>query len=210
LAGLSASLNGVSSFQVPALDRTVDELIVQLDYPDAFATHLVVLPEVVLKRHALSSQGDPPGGTVRSSWRVRDDTLKVSAKAEYACLALIALAQRRPDDRPVKLSEIARAQSIPQAMLTHVMADLRAAGFVQSARGSNGGYSLALPPEVINLKQVLKSIDGDNGPQRDLRGASASILASVWDRITELESQVLSQTSIAELAAQLPALDWAI
>lgn len=141
---------------------------------------------------------------------MRDDTLKVSAKAEYACLALIALAQRPSEQRPVKLSEIARAQRIPQAMLTHVMAHLRAAGFVQSVRGSNGGYSLALPPETINLKQVLQSIDGDNGSQRDLPGASASILASVWDQITELESEVLSQTSIAKLAEQLPALDWVI
>jgi Rrf2 family cysteine metabolism transcriptional repressor len=136
--------------------------------------------------------------------------LKVSAKAEYACLALIALAQRQSEDRAVHLWEIAQAQSIPQSTLTQVMLKLKGAGLVRSSRGADGGYWLARPPEEIRLGQILKAIDGENGAQRMLSGASAEVLAAVWDHIREFESQVLAQTSIAHLAGRVPSFNWVI
>jgi Rrf2 family transcriptional regulator, cysteine metabolism repressor len=126
----------------------------------------------------------------------------VSAKAEYACLALIALAQRQSGDRPVQIREIAHSHRLPQSTLAQVLLKLKAAGLVTSERGSEGGYRLARPPQEIKLGQVLLVIDGENGKRRELHGDSAQVLASIWNRIRELESQVLAQTSIAELAEQ--------
>jgi Rrf2 family transcriptional regulator, cysteine metabolism repressor len=136
--------------------------------------------------------------------------LKVSAKAEYACLALIDLAQRQSEDKPVHLGKIALAQRIPQSTLTQIMLKLKSAGLVRSARGARGGYWLAQPPEEIKLGQILRVIDGENGVQRELQGASAQVLASVWDQIRELERQVLAQTSIAQLAGHDPLSNWVI
>jgi Rrf2 family transcriptional regulator, cysteine metabolism repressor len=136
--------------------------------------------------------------------------VKVSAKAEYACLALIDLAQRRSDDKPVHLREIAQAQRIPQSTLTQVMLKLKAADIVHSTRGSEGGYRLARSPHEIKLDQILCAIDGQNGKQRQLYGASARSLASVWERIRQFESHVLEQTTIAHLATDLAPLSWVI
>jgi Rrf2 family cysteine metabolism transcriptional repressor len=136
--------------------------------------------------------------------------LKVSAKAEYACLALIDLAQRKTEDKPVHLWEIARAQGIPQSTLMQIMLKLKNAGLVRSARGAEGGYRLAQPPDEIKLGQVLKVIDGEDGVQRKLHGASAQVLTAVWDQIRELERQVLCQTSIAQLALRVPSPTWVI
>jgi len=136
--------------------------------------------------------------------------LRVSAKAEYACLALIDLAQRKSEDMPVNLGEIALAQRIPQSTLTQIMLKLKSAGLVRSARGARGGYWLAQPPEEIKLGQILSVIDGENGVQRALHGASGQVLASVWDQIRALERQVLAQTSIAQLAGQVPFANWVI
>lgn len=136
--------------------------------------------------------------------------MKVSAKAEYACIALIFLAQRESDDRPVRLREISLAQRIPQSTLTQVMLTLKGAGLVRSSRGADGGYRLARPPEEIKLGEVLRAIDGENGVQRDLSGAAAQVLTCVWDQIREFETQVLAQTSIAQLARSVPALNWEI
>ena len=44
--------------------------------------------------------------------------MRISAKAEYACLAVIALAQRQLENRPVLIREIAKAQGIPETFLT--------------------------------------------------------------------------------------------
>jgi len=136
--------------------------------------------------------------------------VKVSAKAEYACLALIALAQRSSEIRPVHLSEIAHAQGIPRSTLTQVMLKLKSAGLVRSVRGSEGGYRLARLPEEIELGQVLRVIDGENGKQREQRGGSAASLESVWRRIREFESQILAQTSIGQLADLGPSSNWVI
>jgi Rrf2 family protein len=136
--------------------------------------------------------------------------LKVSAKAEYACLALIDLAQRQSEDRPVHLREIAQAQRIPQSTLTQIMLKLKGAGLVRSSRGSEGGYWLAQSPDEIKLGQILRVIDGENGVQRKLHGTSAQVLASVWDQIREFESHVLAKTSIAQLADRVPSFNWVI
>ena len=136
--------------------------------------------------------------------------MKVSAKAEYACLALIDLAQRRSEPKPVHLWEIAQAQGIPQSTLTQIMLKLKNAGLVRSSRGADGGYALAQPPEEIKLGQILRVIDGENGAQRELHGTSGQVLASVWNQIRELESQVLAQTSIAQLASRVPSSNWVI
>jgi Rrf2 family cysteine metabolism transcriptional repressor len=131
--------------------------------------------------------------------------VKVTAKAEYACLALITLAQRKAQERPVHVSEIAEANQIPHSTLSQVMLKLKSAGMVRSARGSEGGYWLARPPEEIRLGQVLRAIDGPNGVARELPGDSARILELVWRQIREFETDVLAQTSIAALAGQVSA-----
>ena len=87
------------------------------------------------------------------------------------------------------------------------MLRLKDAGLVRSARGTDGGYWLVRPAEEIRLGHVLQLIDGPNGSGREIPGESARILASVWRQIREFESQVLAQTSIAELAGQVSALD---
>ena len=136
--------------------------------------------------------------------------LKVTAKAEYACLALIDLARRQSLGTPVHIWEIAEAQSIPQSTLTQVMIKLKGAGLVRSSRGSGGGYWLALPPEEIKLGQVLTVIDGEEEVKREPAGASAWVLAAVWEKIRLFESQVLAQTSIAQLADRTLSSNWII
>ncbi len=136
--------------------------------------------------------------------------MKVSAKAEYACLALIDLAHRQANNRPVNLREIAQAQCIPQSTLTQVMLKLKREGLVRSTRGSEGGYRLARPPEEIKLGQILKVIDGDESASREMPGACAKVLATVWDQIRELESGVLARTSIAQLVGRVAPFDWTI
>ncbi len=136
--------------------------------------------------------------------------MRVTAKAEYACLALISLAQRQSEERPVHVKEIAHAQGISLSTLTQVLVKLKGAGLVRSTRGSLGGYWLARPPSEIALAEVLRAIDGQNGEPRNLSGTSARALAAVWARIRDSECKVLNETSIAQLAEQSSSFDWVI
>ena len=136
--------------------------------------------------------------------------MRITAKAEYACLAMISLAKLESENRPVHIKEIADEQCIPVSTLTQVLLKLKGAGLVRSTRGSAGGYWLARPPEQIKLGEVVTAIDGHNGVPRELPGASARVLASVWHQIREQEREVLKATSIAQLAGQSRSLDWVI
>ena len=49
--------------------------------------------------------------------------MKISAKAEYACLALLALAQQSADAPPVRIREISDAHAIPERYLVLAVID---------------------------------------------------------------------------------------
>jgi len=136
--------------------------------------------------------------------------VRISAKAEYACLAVIALAKRNQGDPPVPIREIAEAEGISAKFLTQILLRLKGAGLVVSTRGSSGGYRLARPPEEISLIDVLKVVDGYGIDSAERNGPSSPVLADVWEQIRASETELLSSTSIAKLAERSDTHDWVI
>lgn len=136
--------------------------------------------------------------------------MRISAKAEYACLAMLALARRRLDDPPVRIKEISETHRIPERYLVQILLQLKGAGLVTSTRGASGGYRLARPATSISLSEVLSAIDGpEAAPRADPRPA-ARVLASVWEHARAAERAVLDKTSIAQLVDQMSPREWVI
>jgi Rrf2 family protein len=136
--------------------------------------------------------------------------MKLSAKSEYACLAIIALALQRSEPGPMRVREIAETYRIPERYLVQILLQLKAAGLVQSARGSSGGYWLARDPAQISLCEVLCAMDGPGDPPREILGPASQALASVWDRLRAHERELLEQITIAQLAEHPAPPDWVI
>src|SRR5579871_6819985 len=88
-----------------------------------------------------------------------------SAKAEYACRAMLELAARHGDPQPVRLKAIADAHGIPQRFLVQILLQLKGNGLVASTRGASGGYQLGRPPEEISLADVINAIDRAPAPR---------------------------------------------
>jgi Rrf2 family cysteine metabolism transcriptional repressor len=137
--------------------------------------------------------------------------MKVSAKAEYACLAVIELAANYDAPQPVRVKAIADSHGIPQRFLVQILLQLKGAGLVVSLRGAAGGYQLARPPEEISLADVINAIDRTAPPserrtspkRRTPAGPTgslaASALQSVWRDIQAEEQRLLEATTLAEL-----------
>jgi Rrf2 family protein len=139
--------------------------------------------------------------------------MKISAKAEYACLAVLALAQQATDAPLLRIREISRAYGIPERYLVQILLQLKGAGLVASTRGASGGYRLARPAATISLREVLTAIDGPDADPRDVPGPrrpTASALASVWETLRAAERAVLENTTIAQLAEQSAPHEWII
>jgi Rrf2 family cysteine metabolism transcriptional repressor len=80
-----------------------------------------------------------------------------SSKAEYGVRLMVELGRQTPE-QPTSLKAIADAEGLPLAYLEQVVARLRKAGLVMSARGAHGGYWLARPPEEICMDELEGSI----------------------------------------------------
>ena len=136
--------------------------------------------------------------------------MKISAKSEYACLAMLALARLRPGDPPARIREISEANDIPERYLVQILLQLKAAGLVLSTRGASGGYRLARPAPAISLGEVLTAIDGPEAPRREALRPAARALAAVWEHVRAAECAVLDTTSIAQLASLNAPHEWVI
>ncbi len=145
--------------------------------------------------------------------------MQFSAKAEYACLAMLELAIRHGDARPVRLVDITEAHGIPQRFLVQILLQLKGAGLVSSTRGAAGGYHLGRSPEEISLADILDVIDraepaaNGNRPTGRTDGSASPMalaLKDVWKTIQRSRQEILQKTKLAALAQAGQGLQYVI
>src|SRR3972149_3693834 len=102
--------------------------------------------------------------------------MRISAKGEYSIKAMLDLALHHGKGL-IPIQDIAARQAIPPRYLEQVLLLLKRAGFLQSKRGSAGGYQLARPPREISVGAVLSAMEGslersEAGQRAGRRGGS--------------------------------------
>jgi Rrf2 family protein len=155
-----------------------------------------------------------------------------SAKAEYACVAMLELAARHADPRPVRLMDVADKHGISDRFLVQILLQLKQAGLVESTRGASGGYTLSRDPAEISLYDILQVVDPPERPTRkksmparkkepssklqrkpklELQLTQYVIgVRRVWDRVVEAQQTVLKNTTLSDLLDQGEALQYVI
>jgi len=132
--------------------------------------------------------------------------MKVSAKTEYACLAMLELAAHWGSNEPVRIRTIADEHGIPSRFLVQILLQLKGAGFVSSTRGASGGYQLIKPPEEISLGEVMAVIEGQEGEvtsNTDSRSTTARVLTRAWREVAKVEYDTLRAITFADLVARI-------
>jgi Rrf2 family protein len=135
--------------------------------------------------------------------------MPISQKTQYAVRAVFELAKRRGTGA-TKISQIAEAQAIPQRFLENILNHLKGGGFVESARGKDGGYLLARQPNDLTVGEILRFVDGPFSPvECTVRGKKDSCpmygrcpFRSLWARAEEALARVYDQTTFEELVIQ--------
>lgn len=106
------------------------------------------------------------------------------------------------------LSELAEAEVLPEPTVAKLLGMLRRGGVVEAVRGRNGGYVLANPPERTSAGSVIRSISGEQvfeypcsqpTDRPDCTRTEDCGLRPVWQHLGSRVSEVLEQTSIADL-----------
>jgi Rrf2 family protein len=83
----------------------------------------------------------------------------LAQKVRYAIRALQHLADRYGQGL-TPLADIAASQNIPTKFLTVILSELCREGIVNSQRGREGGYELALPPVDIRYGDIIRHMQG--------------------------------------------------
>ena len=86
--------------------------------------------------------------------------MKLSTRGRYGIHAMYDLAVHYGDG-PQSIKSIAERQTIPEAYLEQLIAQLRREGLVISNRGAQGGYRLSREPKEITVGEVLRVLEGD-------------------------------------------------
>ena len=86
--------------------------------------------------------------------------MKISAQEEYGLRCLVQLANL-PEGESLTLPQIAAREGISTANAGKLMWLLNKAGFVNSMRGTKGGYFLARPASDIRLSEIIRVLDQD-------------------------------------------------
>lgn len=128
--------------------------------------------------------------------------MKISAKTEYACIAMLELAGRYAAGEPVRVRDIAEAHGIPPRFLVQILLQLKGAGLVSSTRGAAGGYQLIRDPDQVTLADVMAVIEGPVATPTSNVAAETPItrvLLSTWCESAGAQQQVLAALTFADL-----------
>jgi Rrf2 family protein len=135
--------------------------------------------------------------------------MSLSQKCQYSLRAIFELA-KHSGEGPLKISDIAARQAIPTRFLEVILNQLKQGGFVESKRGSMGGYVLNRAPDALTVGEVIRYIEGPLSPvhcvacssddQCPLYGECAFL--SMWKRATEALSDVYDATSFEDLVQE--------
>lgn len=116
-------------------------------------------------------------------------------KAEsYGLRGVIYLA-RAGADRIVPLSEIAKAEEVPEKFLAKIFQNLTKAKIVRSHRGIHGGFSLTADPNNISARQIIEAIQGPYSLAKCLkhpRDCAKSETCPVREILKQAESKLMA------------------
>jgi Rrf2 family iron-sulfur cluster assembly transcriptional regulator len=133
--------------------------------------------------------------------------MQITRSGEYALKGLMFLASQ-PREKLALVSDISKAQKIPETYLAKIFQRLSKAGLLRSTRGLNGGFSLGRPAGEISMKDVIEALEGPIALNRCLvrKGECEEEdhcpLYEVLGEAQERFLEVLDRTTMEDLAKQ--------
>jgi Rrf2 family protein len=133
--------------------------------------------------------------------------VELSSRLEYALVALLEIADRQAQGKPLKVNEIAASQSLPERYLDQIFTSLKRQGILSSQRGMKGGYSLARELWQISLLDVVIAIEG-SGDRKKVDPTIPNTLEKIvivqtFEGIKESVNEILKSYTLQDLAKTL-------
>lgn len=136
--------------------------------------------------------------------------MRISARCDYACRALLELTLHWPKKEPLQIQTISEKQNIPMRYLVQILLQLKRAGLVTSIRGKEGGYNIAKSPSKIKLGEVMREIGGALLPRAESAETKKSVFTEIWNEVETTMTKVLDGISFEDIAKKEEGIEKAI
>jgi Rrf2 family protein len=135
--------------------------------------------------------------------------MSLSQKCQYALRATFELAKHQGEG-PVKIADVAKTQAIPTRFLEVILNQLKQGGFVESRRGSAGGYVLTRSPAALTVGEIIRFIEGPLSPVQCIAGSGGEqcplhddcAFLPMWEKVKDALSDVYDSTTFEDLVKQ--------
>ena len=129
--------------------------------------------------------------------------MSVSAKVDYACVAVLALAAEHNTGQPVPMRGLAKSHGIPAQFLAQIFQQLKAAG-LSGRLADQRAVGLTRRPDQISLWQVVSAIESPTSPPQPAVGDSraqrlSQAVRNTWQQLAETRRELLESTTFADL-----------
>ena len=132
--------------------------------------------------------------------------MRLSSLADYSVVILTAAARHGAGAR-LSATLLAEETGVPLPTAQKLVSRLAAAGLVESARGTGGGFRLARPAAAISLADIVEAIEGpiamtacvENG-RHDCCIEESCRVKPHWDGVNDAVRGALAGVSLASLA----------
>lgn len=137
--------------------------------------------------------------------------MKLSTKGRYGARAMLDLALHYNEkEGPVSLGGIAERQGLSEEYLEQIFSALRKAGYVESVRGSQGGYKISRPLDQITVGDILRVLEGSLAPVDCVIENKAPtcerfeecVLSGVWLKLRDAINEAVDSFSLADLVLE--------
>ncbi len=86
--------------------------------------------------------------------------MRLSSLADYAVVLMTAAARHCGAVGRLNATVLAEETGVPLPTAQKLVSRLSAAGLIESARGTGGGFRLARPPATISLADIVEAVEG--------------------------------------------------
>ena len=150
--------------------------------------------------------------------------MKISTKGRYALEAVTDLVLHAGAQYE-SIRNIAERRGLSENYLEQIFLLLRKSGIVESVRGPQGGYRIAMAPELISAGSILHAVEGQMAPVQCLATdenkeacdrEDRCVTRRVWNRMMLEMNAILDEVTIGKLVEavrkdeQTPVLDFCI
>jgi Rrf2 family iron-sulfur cluster assembly transcriptional regulator len=134
--------------------------------------------------------------------------MKITAQEEYGLRILIRIAACKFEGG-LNIPQLSEAEGLSSHYVAKLTRVLRMEGFINSTPGYKGGYVLAIHPENISVKNVLKTLGGELYDEGFCKTHSGSLkictnsvecsARSLWQMVQFSVDQLLDKVSLDDL-----------